>query len=110
MLIFKLHNEQSIARDISDGSVYLYRLSGEPVATFTINENEIAWLFVLPDFQGRGIGTEILDFAERQIFEKHDDVVLHASLSAKIIYLKRGYREIEYRTKKPKTPITYALT
>lgn len=60
----------------------------------------IELLFVLPDFQGRGIGTEILDFAERQIFEKHDDVVLHASLSAKSIYLKRGYREIEYRTKK----------
>ncbi len=35
-----------------------------------------------------------------QIFEKHDNVVLHASLSAKSIYLKRGYREIEYRTKK----------
>lgn len=37
----------------------------------------------------------LLDFAERKIAENYDEIVLDASLPAKMIYRKRGYIETE---------------
>lgn len=39
-----------------------------------------------------------MDFAESEIAKHYDEIILDASLSAKSIYLKRGYKEIEYHT------------
>ena len=66
------------------------------VGTVTIRKNEICRLFVLPQYQGNGYGKELMDFAEAEISKHYDDIILDASLSAKSIYLKRGYKEIEY--------------
>ena len=38
----------------------------------------------------------MLDFAERIISEQYSRVVLDASLPAKQIYLKRGYRDVKF--------------
>ena len=43
-----------------------------------------------------GIGTELLDFAEKIISFQYSKIVLDASLPAKQIYLKRGYKETEF--------------
>ena len=67
-----------------------------PAGTVTLTDNEVDRLFVLPEFQGRGYGRALLDFAEERISEKYDVIILHASLPAKNIYLKRGFREVDY--------------
>ena len=88
------HSEENIANDVKLGRVFLYFHSPEhAIGTVTIKENEICRLFVLPSQQGKGYGREILDFSETMIFKSHEKVVLDASLPAKSIYLKRGYRE-----------------
>ncbi|MCM1579465.1 MAG: GNAT family N-acetyltransferase, partial [Ruminococcus sp.] len=56
----------------------------------------ICRLFVLPMFQGRGLGSGILKFAEEKISEKYSEILLDSSLPAKGIYLKKGYSEKEY--------------
>ena len=61
----------------------------------SIKENDICRLFVLPEFQGKGYGRELLDFAENEIAKKYEEIMLDASLPAKRIYLKRGYKEKE---------------
>ena len=61
-----------------------------------LTENEIDRLFVLPEFQGKGYGRALLDFAEERIAASYDVIILHASLPAKSIYLKRGFREVDY--------------
>ena len=38
----------------------------------------------------------MLDFAEKKILESYDCVQIDASFPAKRIYLKRGYKEVEY--------------
>ena len=38
----------------------------------------------------------MLDYAETKILESQDCVLVDASLPAKQIYLRRGYKEIEY--------------
>lgn len=48
----------------------------------------------MPTYQGQGFGTEILDFAERIIFEQYPKVVWDISLPAKQIYLNISEQRI----------------
>ena len=93
------HGEESILRDISAGKVYILSdESGLPAGTVTINGNDIGRLFVLPAYQGKGLGGELLRFAEEAVFAKYDEAVLDSSLPAKGIYLKKGYVPVKYTT------------
>ncbi len=91
------HNFDNIKSDIEAGCVYMKcDDSNQAVGTVTIKENEICRLFVLPPYQGKGYGRKLLDFAEEMIKGYSGQIILDASLPAKRIYLKRGYKEIEY--------------
>ncbi len=91
------HSTEHIFRDIEAGCVFLgYDDAGRAMGTVTIRGNELCRLFVLPDAQGMGYGTALLDFAEERILSNYDYILLDASLPAKRIYLKRHYREVEY--------------
>ena len=90
------HSDESIRSDILAEKVFLIDDEGKTAGTLTVSENEIGRLFVLPEFQHRGYGKALLDFAEEKIALSHENAIIHASLPAKPIYLKRGYREIDY--------------
>lgn len=91
------HADENIMHDINAGIVYvLVTDDGEPSGTVTLTDNEVDRLFVLPEYQGMGYGRALLDFAEERIAEVYDVITLYASLPAKSIYLKRGYREVDY--------------
>ncbi len=91
------HSNAAIREDIAAGTVYLLLTeTEEPAGTVTIRGNEICRLFVLPRFQGNGYGRALLDFAEAKIAEHFREIILDASLPAKTIYQKRGYRETAY--------------
>lgn len=90
------HSDEHISADIADGKVYILYEDAEPVGTVTVSGCEINRLFVLPDYQHMGYGKTLLDFAEEKIAKTHAYIQIDASLPAKPIYLKRGYREIEY--------------
>ena len=93
------HSDEKIEKDISDGCVFLcYDAEHRAVGTVTVRGNEILRLFVLPRYQGCGYGKELLDFAESEIAKHYDEINIDASLSAKAIYLKRGYKETGYYT------------
>lgn len=55
-------------------------------------------LFALPGYQGKGYGRALLDFAEEEILARESSVRIDASFPARGIYLKRGYREIEFHS------------
>lgn len=90
------HDESRIAQDIADGIVHLLETDGVFAGTVTLRGNEVCRLFVLPEFQRRGFGCALMDFAEAQILATHTCIVLDASLPAKGIYLKRGYSPVEF--------------
>ena len=92
------HSDERIAADIASGIVYLLVKGETPVGTVTIRGNEICRLFVLPEYQGKGYGRILLDFAETAILAQHPQIVLDASLPAKSIYLRRGYVPGEFHT------------
>ena len=90
------HSMDKIVSDISNGNVYLLNVDRKTVGTVTVAENHICRLFVLPECQHQGFGKALMDFAEEKIFSSFDTIELDASFTAKRIYLKRGYTEIEY--------------
>ena len=90
------HSDDRIRADIVAGIVFLIEVDGTAIGTVTVADNEINRLIVLPDFQRKGYGRELMDFAEEIIRKKHDYIILDASLPAKQIYLKRGYLTAKY--------------
>lgn len=87
------HSREHILSDIEDGLVWLLEEDDRMVGTVTIKENAVNRLFVLPDYQSRGYGSQLMDFVEEKIAEKFDHVNIDSSLAAKEMYLKRGYKE-----------------
>ena len=79
--------------------VFLYSdLKGNIVGTVTVKKNEICRLFVLPQNQHKGVGRQLLDFAEAIIAEEYSEICVDSSLPAKSIYMKRGYVIVEAHT------------
>ena len=92
------HSDENITLDISAGQVYTVDHDSVICGTVTVTENEISRLFVLPDYQGRGCGKALLDYAEQLIFLSSETIQLASSYPSKCLYLKRGYKEISFNT------------
>ena len=91
------HREENILDDIKKNRVFLcLDTLQNAIGTITVKDNEICRLFVLPSYQGKGYGTELLDYAEKEISCQYSKIVLDASLPAKKIYLHRGYKDVEF--------------
>lgn len=86
------HSDKNILDDIELNRVFVLEKENTMVGTITIKNDEICRLFVLPEHQGKGYGTALLDFSEQMIFRLNTTIRLDASLPAKEIYMKRGYR------------------
>lgn len=89
------HNRLAIEQDIESGRVWILR-ENAGIGTVTIKENEIARLFVLPEYQGKRYGSKLMDFAENIIFHKYQTIVLDASFPAQEMYIKRGYKALGF--------------
>jgi len=90
------HNDSRIITDINNRCVYLFEVNDTLIGTCTLNANEITRLFVLPIYQGRGYGSEIMDIMEEKIFALYEEIQLAASFPAQSMYRKRGYKETSY--------------
>lgn len=89
----KHHSRENILSDLKNGRVWLLEEGGCMEGTVTIKENAVNRLFVLPEYQFRGLGSRLMDFAEEKIAESYSRIHIDSSLAAKEMYLKRGYRE-----------------
>ena len=91
------HSREHMLSDIEDGIVWMLEEDGSMVGTVTIKENAVNRLFVLPEWQSHGYGSQLMDFAEDKIAERFTHVHIDSSLAAKEMYLKRGYKERKTR-------------
>lgn len=90
------HSEENIRQDIEDAKVYLLFENNECVGTGTVDGEYMNRVFVSTIHQRKGYGSKIMDFIEEKIAIDHDKIVLDSSLPAFNIYLKRGYKAIEF--------------
>lgn len=87
-----LHQEQNIRKAMEKEEIYFAVIQGTLVGTGSIRGNEICRLFILPEYQGKGYGSRLMDMLEDRVFRKYPAIHIDASFPAESMYLKRGYR------------------
>lgn len=92
----ELHSRENIAKDIENGNVGVLVGDNRIVGTGSHEENHITRVYVLPEYQGKGYGSFIMQCLEEEISEKYYTVLLDASLPASHLYEQRGYRTIKH--------------
>ncbi len=92
----RLHSIDNIRKDIEQGRIYAFEKDGEIIATGSHTDNHITRVYVLPEYQGQGFGTLIMDELEKEIFAEYDFCELDASLPACVFYENRGYRTVSH--------------
>ena len=68
----------------------------EIIGTGSRTGNHITRVYVLPEYQGLGFGSMIMDELEKKIFKDYDYCELDASLPACVFYEKRGYKTVKH--------------
>lgn len=94
--ILDYHKMRNIKQDIMRGNIYILSEGNIIIGTGSINGTEISRVFLLPEYQRQGYGSKIMDFLEKEIFQKSNKVRVEASLPAFKFYLKRGYKSVEF--------------
>ncbi|WP_165043361.1 GNAT family N-acetyltransferase [Adlercreutzia sp. ZJ138] len=90
-----LHCIEHVREGVASGHMgVLLGGNGEVVGTGCYDGNHITGVYVLPAWQGRGCGTQIIEQLEKLIEANHDTVCLEASLPAVCLYEHRGYRTV----------------
>lgn len=92
----EFHDKERIGEDIENGNVYVLLENHKLIGTGTIKENHITRVYVLPDFQGKGFGTYIMNQLETEIGKEYDKAGIDASLPACKLYYNRGYKTTDH--------------
>lgn len=92
----RLHSIDNIIKDIEQRKISVLVKDGEIIGTGSHTDNHITRVYVLPEFQGQGYGSYIMDELEKEIFSEYDYCELDASLPACIFYESRGFRTVKH--------------
>lgn len=93
----RLHSIENIKKDIEEERIDVLAIGGKIVGTGSRMDNHITRVYVLPEYEGKGFGSIIMEHLEDEIFKEYDYCDLDASLPAAIFYEHRGYRTVEHR-------------
>lgn len=92
----RLHSIDNIIKDIEHKRIDVLTRNGEIIGTGSHTDNHITRVYVLPEFQGQGFGSMIMDELEKEIFASYDYCELDASLPACIFYENRGFKTVKH--------------
>jgi GNAT superfamily N-acetyltransferase len=90
------HNDSNIKQSINAHQIFLLEQDSVFTGTGSIIVNEIYRLYILPQYQGKGFGSMMMNFLENKLFDDYPEISLEASLPAYDFYFNRGYRPVEY--------------
>lgn len=90
------HSRENISRDIDVGNIRILLVDNQIVGTGSHEKNHITRVYVLPEFQGKGYGSFIMQCLEEEIFAKYSTILLDASLPASHLYEQRGYCAVKH--------------
>lgn len=92
----QLHNKTNIMKDIKHGNVRMLIDNNQLIGTGSYQDDHITRVYVNPDFQKQGYGSYIMQNLENEIALHYNSVYLDASLPARHMYEKRGYKTIKH--------------
>ena len=91
--------ERTWSRLISEGCIVIAEVGGQIAGFGGIDTNaveQLKWLYVMPEYQSAGVGTELLKQLEEIGWSRGLSAIrLHAAPGAFLFYRKHGYREME---------------
>jgi ribosomal protein S18 acetylase RimI-like enzyme len=87
------YEDQAYFRDhvLKENRVFVVEAAQHPVAFMAMRDDFIDHLYVHPDYQKRGIGKDLLDFARRLSPEHIWLYTLQINLNARAFYEKNGF-------------------
>lgn len=92
----RLHSTDNIVNDIEKGRISVLINGGNIVGTGSRTDNHITRVYVLPEFQGQGFGSMIMNELEKEIFAGYNYCELDASLPACIFYENRDFKTVKH--------------
>jgi len=84
------HSLENIKKAVNIEFILLIECDGEIVGTGAIYENQIKRMFVLPEFQGKGYGSMLLDRLEQQAANKVMPMLCWILLCLRTVFTKKG--------------------
>lgn len=102
----ELHSLENISKEIKQQTVYALYDNDVVVGTGCLSENHITRVYVLPEYQGKGYGTYIIEQLEKEIKKEYDTAILDASLPAVMLYEKLGYKTVNHNKYPVKNDVT----
>lgn len=90
------HSQENIKEDIAQENTYVLLENNTIIGTGTMRENHITRVYVLPEFQGNGFGTFIMNQLEVMIAKQYDKAEIDASLPACRLYYNLGYTTTDH--------------
>lgn len=88
------HSREHVLEGIASGNMGVLADKNVIVGTGCLDGNHITGVYVLPCYQKRGYGSQIMDALEADIMQKYKVSVLEASLPAVCLYERRGYQTV----------------
>lgn len=87
----RYHSYDTIATDIANAKVYVLEDGGRIVGTATLDGSYIVRVYVVPEEQGKGFGTLLMDAMEKLAAKNGSVVTLDASVPGRDLYVRHGY-------------------
>ena len=87
------HQEAYLLQKMKDGSRIFMLINDVPIGIVSLKDSLIEDLYVHPDYQGRGFGSALLQYAIGQCSDTPILWILENNTRARKLYLRAGFRE-----------------
>jgi N-acetylglutamate synthase-like GNAT family acetyltransferase len=86
---------EGVASKLEEWEAYVAVVDGRIVGTASLNGKTVRAVFVHPDYQGRSIGTKLMDVLENAAnVQSVNTLSVQSSITAQPFYAKRGFKVV----------------
>lgn len=85
-----------VASNLETWCAFIAIVNGRVVGTGSLNGQTVSSVYVHPDYQGRGVATQLMDTVENVAnAESHPTLSVQSSVTARPFYEKRGFKVVQ---------------